>query len=286
MYPSCPNCGNRQNSPGATVCRGCGRPIAAIVPALPQHNLSSTQPILQDQYGHRYRISLTGETHIGSQACAITIRNPKIRPRHARFFLDGGSIWVEPFSGSWILVNGQQVSSRQVLNDYDMVVIGPVQFTFLSGAQSLQSRLVPTFNPPVPAAIVQPTPTFPTQHGLASRLPDSDLEGEVRYIEGPYMEEPDPTFGKVLLKAGMFALALWKPAIILFVNNHRQVPVRYIRVEEPGSRLRVVKMKGEALTGMVSTGDVMQFWGVWNGGTLLMRTGYNRTTGSEIRLRQ
>src|SRR5690606_14232498 len=110
--------------------------------------------------------------------------------------------------------------------------------------------------------------------------PNSDLYGRVRHVDGPYMEDPDPHLGRALSKAAGFALALWKPAFILLQKQNQQVPVRYLRIETVDSEVRMVKMKGNLVTGAIHTGDYVAIWGEWQNGTLLMHRGFNETTQS------
>jgi hypothetical protein len=287
MRPPCPNCGNRSNSPVATKCHVCGNSLTALAMAPTRQNKVSLYPAFTDKQGRHYQISLGTDTYIGSRGCAITLQDPQIQPRHVRIFFETGAIWIEPFSGCMVMVNGNPLTSSQTLQTNDIITIGSIRLTYLPGSVPLPNNPSPktSGSSQIPKAIqvVQPQPITNPNLG---KFPQPDLEGDIRYIEGPYMEDPDPTLGRQLAKAAGFLLALWKPAFIMLNNHHRQVPVRYVRVEELGGQLRVVKMKGEIVTGMISTGDQVLFWGEWQGGTLLMFKGYNITAKTDVFLRQ
>jgi len=107
------------------------------------------------------------------------------------------------------------------------------------------------------------------------------LEGTVVDIDGPYMEKRKGLWLWATLAALLKATFLG----FLLMGRGMEVPVRYLRVEEFGTGLhRGVKMKGEP-TAMITLGDMVAFWGKWEGGNLHMKKAYNHQTGSEVALK-
>lgn len=284
MSAPCPNCGSRRNPAGVTTCQVCKKPLPVTsVQPVKASNLrtpSAQPPSLVSTNGRRYSISLGGDTYIGRQACAIMLSDPQVSPRHARLFIAASAVQIEPVGQSRLLINGKPISSVQTLNPNDCITIGSTNFTFLAGSVQLPNTPL-TISPTAQTTIV----SNPQAISIGPQH-NADLEGEVRYVEGPFMEEPDPTLGRAMARAAGILLTFWKPGFGWLLGEHRQVPVRYLRIEDTSGQLRVVKMKGEVITGMISTGDHLLFWGKWNSGSLIMIKGHNLTTGSDVYLRQ
>ncbi len=287
MNAPCPHCGNRQNPPGATKCRACGKPLSTGSPGAitPRGGGGlNLNPVLVDASGRKYTLSVSAETFIGSRGCAIPVAGAQ--PRHARLFVAGGCMQIEALAGAVVLVNQKATSGITALQANDQVTIGNMVLTYLPGSAPLPQ------GQPLPGAAIIPAQTGgqvqvpPVVTPPAPRPQQGDLEGEVRFIDGPFMEDEDMTTGRFLGKLISFGLALWKPAFIMIGQHHRQVPVRYVRVEDFNQQIRVVKMKGEISTGIIGTGDHVIFWGRWDGGTLIMQRGFNQTTNTVIGLRQ
>lgn len=300
MDQPCPNCGNRQHTPGANTCRVCGEMLSAqsdypgqpsgVTPRLPsgtggQEPLVLSSAILLDKSGRRYPIKADGDTMIGSQTGAdIVIQRSRIQAVHARIFRQENRTYIEAMLGGLVLVNGRATGRfAYKLRNQDVITVGE-NFQLLYQVTSHQdagSIILP----------VQDEAYSPSYYDSSSPVTqpaqsNSDLYGRVRHVDGPYMEDPDPNLGRSLAQATKFVLAMWKPAFLLIGNNSKQVPARFLRIETQDGQTRMVKMKGNLLTGAIHTGDMVQFWGEWQHGTLLMHRGFNETAQTHVVLKQ
>lgn len=304
MNQPCPNCGNRQHAPDATVCRVCGQPLNSARGNLYKKSLPGNNPprqigrsdqnlpvqfnpCLMDEQGRQYAISPEGDTWVGSVSSAdVCIRGPNIQHRHARIYLSGDQMLLEAMIGCLVLVNGR-ATGRQAyrLRDRDIITFGSgFMMQYQSNGATRQTRAIDT--PSIDYTDMVISPTTQPQRRTSSPPQNCDLYGRVRHVDGPHMEDPDPSLGRALAKVTGFALALWKPAFLLFQRPNQQTPVRFLRIETTVGDIRMVKMKGNLVTGTLHTGDFVLFWGEWQNGTLLMHRGYNETAHADIRLRQ
>jgi hypothetical protein len=99
--------------------------------------------------GRRFDIGSDGLLVGRSDTCDIVFRNREVSRRHAYFYPDGQTCWVEDLgSRNGILVNGQRVE-RQKLRDGDVVDIGPSRFNVVSsdGVRRLSRWLSPGRSP-------------------------------------------------------------------------------------------------------------------------------------------
>ena len=303
MSSACPNCGNTQHAPGASTCCVCGQSISSeaedawylsettrngsLCAQDRRTGALSSNPGLVDQYGNHYPIDLKEDTIIGSDPSAdICIRSSNIRQQHARLYLNGGQVLIEALFGSLVFVNGRAMDREpRTLLDRQVITFGDdfaLQYRSnlprMTTAQN--TNLVPR---EVPKAEVIRRDPSPRTHSTPS---ECDLYGRVRHIEGPYMEEPDPTLATKLIGIAKVGLAIWKPWTLVLHKQPKQVQVRLIRVEIGSDNVRAVKMKGNPISGMISSGDHVQFWGEWKDGTLLMHRAYNETLKSYVYIMQ
>jgi len=244
---------------------------------------------LTDRNGRQYSINLEGETILGSLPSAdICIQEPNIKPQHARLYPLNGQIFLEAMIGCLVLVNGRAIGrTARMLQDREVITFGSQQMLLYQvNAPTQQQTRLDRADPADNHEIVGIPPTRPQIQRPQAAPADCDLYGRVRHVDGPYTEEPDPNLGRALAKAAGFALALWKPAFLLFQRPNQQVPVRYLRIEMPDGQVRMVKMKGNLVTGALHTGDTAMFWGEWQNGTLLMHRAYNETAQAHVILRQ
>jgi len=299
MDNPCPHCGNRQHAPGATICRVCGHPLSIpsndpTLESIPNSNhfLETTNDILPnsassyllDRNGSQYMLNPREINTLGSSPSDdIFIQGSEIKPRHARLFQENGQFFIEALIGCLVFVNGRALStSKHLLHNHDLITIGENQsFVFQIPEKANQNLSYQYFdeNTPEINSISQPVDHFQKQK-------DCNLYGYVRFVDGPYAENPDSTFGNTVAKTAGFMLALWKPAFLILQKPSKQVPVRFLRVETMDGQLRIVKMKGDLESGVLHTGDLASFWGYWQNGTLIMQKGYNETTQTFVTLKQ
>lgn len=155
--------------------------------------------------------------------------------------------------------------------------------------KSLTTSL-PTPVPPQPLTRpggAPPVPALPGGTPIASpqacRRPPQ-VEGRILYVDGPHKQKK----GSV---AGKFAVGLALSRISPFLGwlpfmTGMDVDVRYVRVLDLHSgQQRSVKIAGEP-SGDVSIGDIVAFWGRYEGGTLDVQSAYNHSTGALIRLKR
>jgi hypothetical protein len=250
--------------------------------------------ILTISGGRKYVLSTTSPTIIGSRGCAILLSAPGVEAQHARMMPFGGGFLVEPIMGG-VLVNGSAVSASMPLKYGDMISIGSQVFTY-SGPSS--TTLVPPLSlPPIKASSVSKKAALKT---ALLKLPifrkaSPTLEGKIIVLDGPHMEGPDIDWAGLFLRS-TFGLVLlpficWQPALIMpfflygMANRNRQVPARYLRIEDAAGKHFNVKMKGDPIRGMVSQGDNVSIWGHWEGGSLVMEHARNQTTSSDVLLK-
>ncbi len=283
---------------------------------------ASTTPTLVSQSGRTYHLLPGQETLIGSVGCAITINEPGVQPRHARVFVDQGMFYIEELGGR-VLINGQQINGRTILNNGDRIRVGSAELIVqgiplrpvnrptppnLAGNQTpfQQQPLLPRaqtpavqppFSPigtqltPNPGNIPAPiNPILPVQHVSYGQ---PQLQGQVMVVDGPHMEEPDFNLllflAKVTLWLFFFPILIWKPSLVsllLFNCKDTRVPARYIRVRDNLNQETVVRMKGELTCGSINMGDLISVWGQFDRGTLQMERAFNHTVNAEVRLRR
>jgi hypothetical protein len=69
-------------------------------------------------------------------------------------------------------------------------------------------------------------------------------------------------------------------------TKRSEVSIRDVRVKDAKTGQVVnVRLRGEP-TSSIALGDTVAVWGRWDDGTLAMRTAYNYTTDSPVRLRK
>lgn len=300
MSRTCAHCGNKQHQQSATTCCVCGNPLEGedhslqvvnqpTVVNTPQarraQDLSDDIGLaLTNNRGQSVPIADQQEVTLGSgNQCDLVIPGVDIKPTHARLIRNQGSLFIQAFFASLVLVNGRALDSqpRQLVLG-DRVQIGRsnvfqvvAQNRELDGSEMVnQAQILPRKNQVVTSVVERPART------------DCDLYGVVRHVEGPLMEDPDPSLSSSIAKLMKAGLIIWKPPLMVFMRQPKQVQVRYIRVETEPGNVRAVKVKGNYVTGMISIGDYVRFWGDWRGGTLLMHRAYNETLSSNVYIMQ
>jgi len=125
-----------------------------------------------------------------------------------------------------------------------------------------------------------------------SGLGQPQVHGQVVHVDGPHMEERDFNFGLFLLQATLwlflFPILIWKPGIaslILMGRKDNKVSTRSVRVRDSTGQETSVRMKGDILRGTIGMGDMVSFWGRWEGGTLHMQAAFNHKLNADVRLR-
>lgn len=296
MDQPCPTCGNRQHSPGSTRCRVCGEILNDNANYEPEGNNDSfpitrsgftenteIRPVLIDRAGNHYNIDPLIDNQVGSaQSANVRITGSEIKPQHARVFSSNGRYLIEAMVGCIVLVNGRAIGRTVYqLNNYDIVSFSEKNAFIFQLSSSFSNNRIEAID--INENGIRSSLQTTTRH---ERIEDFDLYGRVRHIDGPYLENPDPTIGKMIGKGVKIALAAWKPAFFLLGNSNQQTPVRILRVENNEREITIVKMKGELITGAIHTGDMVFFWGNWNQGTLIMNRAYNETARTYVSLRK
>lgn len=301
MDQPCPTCGNRRNTPGADTCTICGEPLSRVNKQTHSEHLLSNAPGLRasydqnlpiplnpglvDQNGRTYTINPETDNVIGSLTSAdISIQGPDVQLRHARIYSSNGQIFLEAVIGCLVLVNGRAVvREARLLRDHDMIKFGSNTF--------MRYQINMTANQPLTTLHANTNDELVRVRNSRTQVSQTapvncDLYGRVRHVDGPYYEDPDPSLGRSLSKAAGFVLALWRPAFLMFQKPNQQVPVRYLRIETSSGQERMVKMKGNLVTGALHVGDTALFWGEWRDGTLLMHRGHNESIQTAVLLSQ
>jgi len=300
MSRTCTHCGNTQHQQSDATCCVCGYPLDRedhSIQVVNQPAVVNTPQVLrgQDLYedaglaltNHRGLSVQVAEQQVvtlgSSHQCDLVVPGVDIKPTHARLTRNQGILFIQAYFASLVLVNGRALDSqpRQLVLG-DRVQIGRsnvfqvvAQNRELDGSEMVnQAQILPRKNQVVTSVVERPA------------RPDCDLYGVVRHVEGPLMEDPDPSLSSSIAKLMKAGLILWKPPLMVFMRQPKQVQVRYIRVETEPGNVRAVKAKGNFVTGMISIGDNVRFWGEWRGGTLLMHRAYNETLSSNVYIMQ
>lgn len=66
---------------------------------------------------------------VGGRAAQIRVPKATVSRRHARFFRDGGRVWIEDLGGDGVWVNGKKIE-RCALANRDEVQVGALAMRF------------------------------------------------------------------------------------------------------------------------------------------------------------
>jgi predicted component of type VI protein secretion system len=109
--------------------------------------------VIEDEAGTRSIVPFSADAIVvGRAAEGVTFRLPDrdVSRRHARFFLQGGSAFVEDLgSRTGTHVNGERVAGRRRLRDGDLVRIGDYDLAVLAADEAGAGAGAP---PPLPAS--------------------------------------------------------------------------------------------------------------------------------------
>lgn len=296
MAQICTNCGNRQHDEGATQCLVCGQRLAATYDSLttlagtgghdnPRFNasasLDSRSYVVLTNRGQSVNIDVYEDITIGSSPdCELRLNDPNVRPNHARLYVEDGSVFIQAWLQCLVFVNGRVLGNLPVMvGTADQVKIGETMIKIVPNDRVQTS--VSNYSPRQAerSVVVNPEPN-------SIHISASDISGTIRHIDGPHMENPEPTVGTRMGDIAKIGLALWKPVLALVIKPTPQVPVRYIRVESDDGEVHAVIMRGHIHSGMINLGDRVDFWGTWRGRTLNMTRAYNHTLGTAVVIRR
>lgn len=300
MSRTCAHCGNKQHQQSATTCCVCGNPLEGEDHSLQVVNqptafnvpqVSRIQYLSEDvglgltnNRGQNVRVAEQQTLTLGSShQCDFVVPGIDIKPTHAQLTRNQGNLFIQAYFASLVLVNGRALDNQPrqlVLGDRVQLGRSNVFQVVAQNRELVESDIVPqTQVQPRKNQVITNVTERPAR-------PDCDLYGVVRHVEGPLMEDPDPSLSSSIAKLMKAGLILWKPPLMVFMRQPKQVQVRYIRVETEPGNVRAVKAKGNFVTGMISIGDNVRFWGEWRGGTLLMHRAYNETLSSNVYIMQ
>lgn len=296
MAQTCTNCGNRQHNEGAMQCLVCGQKLSATNDSLTtlagtsghdnrRFNVStSSDPnsyVVLTNRGQSVNIDAYEDITIGSNSeCELCLTDPNVRPNHARLYMQDGSVFIQAWLQCLVFVNGRVLGNLPVIvGTADQVKIGETIIKVIpkDRVQSSVSNYSP--RQAERSVVVYPEPN-------KTHISAGDVSGTIRHIDGPHMEDPEPTVGTRMGDIAKIGLALWQPILALVIRPKPQVPVRYIRVQSDDGEVQAVIMRGHIHSGMVSLGDRVDFWGTWRGRTLNMTRAYNHTLGTAVVIRR
>jgi predicted component of type VI protein secretion system len=114
--------------------------------------------VIEDEAGTRSSVPLADDAIVvGRAAEGVTLRLPDrdVSRRHARFFLQGGSAFVEDLGSlTGTHVNGERIDGRRRLRDGDLVRIGDYDLAVLAADEADAGADAP---PPLPAPARDPS---------------------------------------------------------------------------------------------------------------------------------
>lgn len=304
----CPNCG-ADNRSSAKHCKVCGYALPTAQTSPPTQMVGSgfspavapaSGPNLLADDGNIFPLDQPIVVLGRDPSCQVVINDNRVSRRHAEIRQQGGNYVLNDLgSSNGTVVNGQRLVGQAMLQPGDRVDLGGfgLRFQTTPGQVSIPGPQLSSPTPaPVPAPVHQPGPAIPSKP-LPISQPGTGrpphLSGKVTYAEGPYDEEPDLEWaGAVLRLMGcLFILPLlcWTPALILpfFLYGQRsnRVPTRYWRVEGDDGLEHMVKAKGDLVKGNISLGDECDFWGSFDGGTLILHRAHNHRLRTEVMAR-
>ena len=278
---NCPKCG-AAHSVGAVRCSVCGGVLPTKSAPKPSR---ATGPVLVSSSGKRYSLVTGDVTLIGSRGCAVLLSAPGVAPVHAKLHERGGAFDLEIIAPG-VVLNGRPVSGSHPLHDGDSIQIAGEGLVLHASASPRRAVLA------VPTPAPRQAPASRSIAAGSGRRSSGDIEGHVLFVDGPHMEDPDVTplgcLWRTFTSMLIFPLLIRQPGgLIAYLMGRREekIPVRYVRVSDHGGQVRVARLKGELVAGMISQGDEVAFRGSWDGGTLRVTDGMNFTANTQISLR-
>jgi pSer/pThr/pTyr-binding forkhead associated (FHA) protein len=81
--------------------------------------------------GQEHRVVLLGDAPVvvGGRTAEIFVPGATVTRRHARFFREGGRVWIEDLGGDGVWVNGARID-RCALANRDQVQVGALAIQF------------------------------------------------------------------------------------------------------------------------------------------------------------
>jgi hypothetical protein len=295
MQQACPKCGSMVR-PGARFCGHCQTPLSlpSNLPAVvPPAMLAAAALVAAD--GRQY--PLVGPvTRVGrGPQCGLQLSHPSVSTQHADVEERGGRYVVRDLgSRNGTFVNGLRIAAETPLSPGDQLAFGEARLALQvgggmapgpGGTQAIQPAS-PLASPAPLAGPWQPVPAaapagLPALRDWGAKPPG--LEGKVLFIDGPHKEQRG-SLGSTIAAAGCLAIVYAPLAFIPLLMN-RDVSVYYLRLEDAlTGQQRAAKIRGEP-SGMVSQGDVVALWGRNDGGTLQVRSVYNYSTDTFVRVK-
>lgn len=298
----CPHCG-AVNRAGANHCRVCGGTFPAAQAPSPTHLMGLGPPLSLATAGGPQLLGDDGQLYPLNQSvvelgrepsCQIVLNDHRISRHHAEIRQQTDSyILADLNSSNGTFLNGQRLVNPATLQPGDVISLGGFNLRFQAAQHSLlpAPQPLPPVIPPVVRLASPPVapPVFkPTSPPHYKKAPQ--LSGRVAHIDGPVDEEPDPEWAGAILRlmGCLFILPFicWNPMVIipffLYGQRSNRMPTRYWRVETGPGEEFVVKGKGDLVTGHINLGDECDFWGRFDGGTLVMQRAYNQRLQTEV----
>jgi pSer/pThr/pTyr-binding forkhead associated (FHA) protein len=127
--------------------------------------------VIEDEAGTRSVVPFAADAIVVGRGEDVTFRlaERNVSRRHARFVLQGGSVFVEDLGSlTGTRVNGEKIAGRRRLRDGDLVQIGDYDLAVLAEGQSV-ATVVPPPLPPGHARGAEMTKTDP--NAATVRLP-------------------------------------------------------------------------------------------------------------------
>ncbi len=148
---------------------------------------------------------------------------------------------------------------------------------------------VPAPRPPAPVPAPAPPPVARIP-GMPSR--PADIEGIIASHPDTREEVLRTHWSHTTLGCIFYPLLLiFSPVLFIFsvlgMNSRpdRRISITTARVRRADGTIRDIRFEGDLIRSKVALGDQVSLWGGERNGVLIVRRGYNHTTGSEIVIR-